>query len=85
MEIKDTHLSVFYFFWKIVLVGEFCTSRRSLSCSHTISMLRSRYLALRKNNLIISDFEVREREIREFSDFREKPYRPYYPYIPYYP
>ena len=44
-----------------------------------------------KNNLIISDFEVREREFmeirefREFSEFREKPYRPYYPYIPYYP
>ena len=75
-------MSAFYFCRKIVLVGEFCTSRRSLSCSHTISMLRTQRLALHKIPSTIYDFEVREREIREFSEFREKPYRPYYPYYP---
>ena len=47
----------FIFLWKIVLVGSFCTSRRIASSSHTPSMLRTRYLALHKNNLTIDDFE----------------------------
>ena len=47
----------FIFLWKIVLVSSFCTSRRIASSSHTPSMLRTRYLALHKNNLTIDDFE----------------------------
>ena len=52
-------------------MSSFRTSLRIARYSHTPSMLRSRYLALRKNNLIISDFEVREREIREFREFSD--------------
>ncbi len=43
-------------FLKIILVGEFCTSRRSLSSSHTLSMLRTQRLALHKIPSTISDF-----------------------------
>ena len=80
-------MSAFYFCRKIVLMSSFRTSLRIARYSHTPSMLRSRYLALRKNNLIISDFEVREREIREFREFSEfrKPYHPYFSYYPYHP
>ena len=41
---------------KIVLMSSFCTSLRIARCSHTKSMLRSRSLALHKNNLTIYDF-----------------------------
>ena len=37
-------------------MSSFCTSRRIARCSHTKSMLRSRSLALHKNNLTIYDF-----------------------------
>ena len=39
-------------------MSSFCTNRRIAKSSFTPSKLRFRYLALHKNNLIISDFEV---------------------------
>ena len=42
-------------------MSSFCTNRRISSSSHTPSMLRTRYLTSHKNNLIIDDFEVREK------------------------
>ena len=50
----------FIFGSKIVLMSSFCTNRRIAKSSFTLSKLRFRYLALHKNNLIISDFEVGE-------------------------
>ena len=41
-------------------MSSFCTNRRIAKSSFTPSKLRFRYLALHKNNLIISDFEVGE-------------------------
>ena len=37
-------------------MSSFCTSRRIAKCSHRFTMLRFRYLASHKNNLIIDDF-----------------------------
>ena len=47
-------------FLKIILVGEFCTSHRSLSSSHTLSMLWTQRLVLHKIPSTTSDFEVVE-------------------------
>ena len=70
---KDRHsIECLSFFMKIVLMSSFCTNRRIAKSSFTLSKLRFRYLALHKNNLIISDFEVGEREFSEFRDFREE-------------
>jgi hypothetical protein len=41
-------------------MSSFCTNRRIAKSSFTPSKLRFRYLALHKNNLIISDFGVVE-------------------------
>ena len=37
-------------------MSSFCTNRRISKCSHRFTMLRFRYLASHKNNLIIYDF-----------------------------